>query len=281
MSSDKVIDNIPSETQKKEEQAPKMNWANIVSKDTPPNSVPQILPSINTKNPSKSRTAEVKPRVAVKPPTLSELIDEHDKVLIVLRGLPGSGKTTFAGNLCKQAADLGMCKPEICSSDFFFEKEDGSYEYNPRDIGASHRWSQTELSDMIEDGISYIILDNINSQSWEAKRYVEPAVNNGYHVEIVEVLSPWCKNFDELEKRCLANGHNVPVESIRKMAKKWHKVFTVDSIMSSTGPTRSRPNNENTKKKKKSKNNKIDKDDSKDDSKKNRNKANQFQFQKK
>ena len=238
-----VIDNIPSEIQEEKHVVPKMNWAKIVSRDTPPNSIPTILLSLKQKTLQKNLQKKLPNNDNTeppKPPTLKELINDREKVLIILRGLPGSGKTTFARNLCNQSTNLNIHKPEICSSDYYFEKDDGTYEYNPKDVGASHRWAQSELSAMIEDGVSYIILDNINSQSWEAKRYVEPAINNGYHVEIVQILSPWCKNLEELEKRCISNGHNVSLESIKKIAKRWHKTFTIDSIMNSTGPTHSR-----------------------------------------
>ena len=52
---------------------------------------------------------------------------EENRYLIVLRGAPGSGKSTHAKRLCKK---LNMHEYRICSADHYFVRPDGLYDWN-------------------------------------------------------------------------------------------------------------------------------------------------------
>ncbi|XP_024204286.2 NEDD4-binding protein 2-like 1 isoform X17 [Pan troglodytes] len=59
------------------------------------------------------------------------------KHLYLLRGLPGSGKTTLARQL-----QHDFPRALIFSTDDFFFREDGAYEFNPDFLEEAHEWNQ-------------------------------------------------------------------------------------------------------------------------------------------
>nr|XP_048275151.1 NEDD4-binding protein 2-like 1 isoform X4 [Myodes glareolus] len=59
------------------------------------------------------------------------------KHLYLLRGLPGSGKTTLAREMQRD-----FPRAMIFSTDDFFFREDGAYEFNPDFLEEAHEWNQ-------------------------------------------------------------------------------------------------------------------------------------------
>ena len=90
---------------------------------------------------------------------------------------------------------------------------------------------------MIQQGLSPVIVDNTNTMCWEAKAYVEPAVANGYEVEILQPSTEWAFDVVELAKK---NRHNVPEAAIRKMLQRWEEDFTVERILQAKPPRKQR-----------------------------------------
>lgn len=97
--------------------------------------------------------------------------------------------------------------------------------------------SQAKAKLMIQQGVSPVIIDNTNTMCWEAKAYVEPAVANGYEVEILTPSTEWAFDVPELARR---NRHNVPEAAIKKMFQRWEDDFTVEKILQSKPPRKMR-----------------------------------------
>ena len=239
ISANRCIATIPSESK----EVTPLKWSDVVSKSGPPNERPSVLPSLHVPlkkvEKKEEQLPKSEPKPALKPPTLHELVKGRPKVVILLRGLPGCGKTTFANALKKQyisSSEDGTPGPEICSADYFFEHDDGSYLYDRRQVASAHKWAQSELEAMMEDIVSPIIIDNCNVMCWEARGYVELAIDHEYAIEIVDVRSPWSRNVPELAKKCVQNGHNVAEDVIRGIFKKWESDFTVDNILAAEKP---------------------------------------------
>jgi NEDD4-binding protein 2 len=147
------------------------------------------------------------------------------KKLVIMRGLPGSGKTTLAKQI---AGESGL----IYSCDDFFTK-DGIYTFNPKKLTESHEWNQQRATISMEKGEPLIIIDNTNTRKWEAKPYVKSAVDNGYEVEFVETNTDWCQD----PSMCYEKGNRkVPLRVIERMNRNWEDNFTVDSVLSSIPP---------------------------------------------
>jgi NEDD4-binding protein 2 len=146
------------------------------------------------------------------------------KTLVIMRGFPGSGKSSLAKQLGQGGIVLG-------SDDFFVI--DGKYQFDPNMLSDAHLWNQGRVLSAIKKGITPIVVDNTNVQKWEMKPYVEMAQKYGYQVELKEPNTPWKFDVDELTRR---NTHNVPKEVIEKLMARYEKKPTIDDVLKSERP---------------------------------------------
>ena len=166
------------------------------------------------------------------------IISSNSKVLVVMRGVAGSGKSTKAKELGKGGVILG-------SDDFFMKK--GRYEFDSNKIGIAHAWNLNRAQKFMAKGISPIVIDNTNVAGWQAKPYVEAGLKYGYQIRIEEPDSPWWQpfkkdmspeEFERLVKELTSrNKHGVPEDVIRKMLAGWEHGLTVDKILQSQIPS--------------------------------------------
>ncbi|XP_038256096.2 uncharacterized protein LOC119854919 isoform X2 [Dermochelys coriacea] len=143
------------------------------------------------------------------------------KLLLILRGLPGSGKTTLSRILLGQNRD-GV----VFSTDDYFRQQDG-YTYNVAQLGEAHDWNQKRAKQAMDQGRSPIIIDNTNTQAWEMKPYVETALGKGYRVEFHEPDTWWKFDPEELEKETDIKkkpGHRLSKAKQRKKRKRNRKM---------------------------------------------------------
>uniref|UniRef100_A0A1A8CBZ1 NEDD4 binding protein 2-like 2 n=1 Tax=Nothobranchius kadleci TaxID=1051664 RepID=A0A1A8CBZ1_NOTKA len=148
-------------------------------------------------------------------------------VLILMRGLPGSGKTTRA----RELLPIGPCGVILSTDDYFAQKY--GYQYDPGLLGVAHEWNQSRANNALNDGRSPVIIDNTNLQAWEMKPYVKMALERGYKVDFCEPETSWKFDPLELEKR---NKHGVPQEKIKQMMDRFSSPVSIDIIMSSEEP---------------------------------------------
>ena len=124
------------------------------------------------------------------------------KKMIILRGVPGSGKSTFV-NLLTCLGDS-----TARSADKFFSRY-GTYEFDSKLLGEAHAWCQENVKLDCESGISLVIVDNTNTCRWEFQPYLDIARENGYEVTVIEVQGGLDGLFE--------NVHGVNAKSIDKM----------------------------------------------------------------
>ncbi|XP_025852543.2 uncharacterized protein [Vulpes vulpes] len=156
-----------------------------------------------------------------------EKLNKLQKLLILLRGLPGSGKTTLSRILLGQSRD-GI----VFSTDDYFHHQDG-YRYNVNQLGDAHDWNQNRAKQAINQGRSPVIIDNTNTQAWEMKPYVEMAIGKGYRVEFHEPETWWKFDPEELEKR---NKHGVSRKKIAQMLDRYEFEMSISIVMNSVEP---------------------------------------------
>ncbi|KAM9388344.1 uncharacterized protein LRP34_013742 [Phaethornis superciliosus] len=149
------------------------------------------------------------------------------KRLLILRGLPGSGKSTLSRTLLGQSCD-GI----VLSTDDYFRQQDG-YTYNVAHLGDAHDWNQKRAKQAMEQGKSPVIIDNTNTQAWEMKPYVQVALEKGYRVEFHEPDTWWKFDPEELEKR---NKHGVTREKIAQMLERYEYQISIPIVLNSVAP---------------------------------------------
>ncbi|XP_072119030.1 NEDD4-binding protein 2-like 2 [Mobula birostris] len=151
-----------------------------------------------------------------------------DKLLIFMRGPPGSGKSTLSRLLIDQCPN-GVV---LSTDDYFCLK--GGYCFEPHLLGEAHEWNQNRAKRCMDEGRSPIIIDNTNIQAWEMKPYAEMAVKRHYRMSFREPETWWKFNVVELEKR---NRHRVPREKIIQMMTRFEHPMSSDIVLSSVEPS--------------------------------------------
>ncbi len=103
-----------------------------------------------------------------------------DGVLFLIRGLPGSGKSTFATHVWNEYA--------VCEADKFFYDKEGNYNFDPSKLKDAHAWCKNEVEIRMKDHqvnnqyYPEISVSNTFTQEWEMKDYYELAEKYGYKV---------------------------------------------------------------------------------------------------
>lgn len=134
-----------------------------------------------------------------------------DKKLVIMRGLPGSGKSGKA----KQLVGNGI----IHSTDDFFV-ENGVYVFDYNNVSKFHYFNFLSSVRSMQRGISPIIIDNTNILAQHCLNYVESGRMYGYEIIVVEPDTPWAFDIEELMKR---NTHGVPRETMVEMLDQYEK----------------------------------------------------------
>jgi predicted kinase len=96
-----------------------------------------------------------------------------EKTLILLRGLPGSGKSTTA-QLFRGAIHF--------EADMYFTDADGTYNFVPEKIKDAHNWCRHQTMEAMKDGLSLVIVSNTFTMEWEMEPYYLLAEELGYRV---------------------------------------------------------------------------------------------------
>lgn len=120
-----------------------------------------------------------------------------EKVLIIVRGIPGCGKSTFA-NLFHDAL--------ICTADDYHMKY-GEYCWTQENAHLAHIRCQEKVAWGMALSMKKIIVANTSTTLKEMEPYYELAVKHGYKVFSVIVEN----------RMKTKNIHNVPDETIEKM----------------------------------------------------------------
>lgn len=131
------------------------------------------------------------------------------KQLIIIRGLPGSGKSTLSKSLVKNGI--------IHSTDNYFIK-DGIYLFDYNKLSEYHDLNLYSAVESMEQEISPIIIDNTNICAELVLPYVEEARFYEYDIIVAETQTPWRFDIEELLKR---NIHNIPRDSLEIMLKNY------------------------------------------------------------
>lgn len=138
-----------------------------------------------------------------------------NKKLLILRGVSGSGKSTYAKQSLKNAYKDGYLAVDTWSADNYFVRPDGIYDFNGKMLKNAHKCCRVGVEVSMDDEIDLIILDNTNTRHWEYKDYLDLAEKYDYEVEI-KVIGEFDKK--SVQKYAERNSHGVPIEKVHEMA---------------------------------------------------------------
>ncbi len=123
--------------------------------------------------------------------------------LVLIRGVPGSGKTTMAG--------LEFPDYQLVEADDYFIDEKGLYRYNSNLLKQAHRYCQNKTFRSLSNGVR-VVVANTFVKLWEIQPYISFADKNHIQYEIIEA------------KGRFKNIHGVPQSVISRMIRDWEVI---------------------------------------------------------
>ena len=138
------------------------------------------------------------------------------KTLYIIRGLPGSGKSTLGEQLADGYMDyhpkFGGMKSHSYAADDWFYGEDGEYTFNPAELGEAHDECNSRVRGAMMGDVENICVCNTFTQAWEAAPYFKLAGDFRYTPVVLECQSEF------------GNIHGCPQSKIDEMVERWEPI---------------------------------------------------------
>jgi predicted kinase len=129
--------------------------------------------------------------------------------LIILRGLPGSGKSTLSELLSENKW------PVFSIDDYFTDPLTKVYTFEFSKNHLAYKNCQENTEKAMKTTIEKIFIDNTFTLEWEMEPYFKLAEKYAYTVHVLTVEN----------RHHSKNKHNIPQEQIQKMAEKYKVVL--------------------------------------------------------
>jgi predicted kinase len=127
------------------------------------------------------------------------------KTLILLRGLPGAGKSSLAKVLAENKW------PVFSVDDYFTDAKTGAYRFEFDKNHLAYKACEENCRKAMEKGMEKIFIDNTFTLDWELQAYFKLASAFNYTLFVCTV-----ENYHEQK-----NTHGISDEQIQKMADKY------------------------------------------------------------
>lgn len=137
-------------------------------------------------------------------------------ILFIIRGLPGSGKSTLG--------ELIAPHQSYAADDYFYD-EHGTYNFDPSKLREAHEECQNRVRKALEVGMrtgldeARVAVCNTFTCHWEYKPYVDMAKELGARFYIIDLYA----NGEDTETLRQRGEHGVPAHVYQKMVNRWEK----------------------------------------------------------
>ncbi len=147
---------------------------------------------------------------------LGVTVTKPNQELIVMRGIPGAGKSTKAKSIVGQGKIHSTDDVIEAGGDYneFFAKMIASKDFTP--LSRAHSTNLKNAIASMKSGVTPVIIDNTNIKQNESKAYIVAALEMGYDDNNIKFVDIGTAGLEaaELAKR---NAHGVPLEKIEAM----------------------------------------------------------------
>lgn len=126
--------------------------------------------------------------------------------LTLVRGLPGSGKSTYAKKLIERT------DAQHFEADMFFERHPNGYEFNFKLLEAAHQWCYSRAVHELWCG-NDVVVSNTFTKMWEMRQYLEiPLIVDNVQIQVVEMRTQF------------QNIHGLPEAKMEVMRARWEQL---------------------------------------------------------
>lgn len=126
-------------------------------------------------------------------------------MLVIIRGLPGSGKTTITKTQFPNFVNY--------EADMFFIDESGNYAFDKTRLQDAHNWCIESARKALSEGKD-VVVSNTFTRLYEIQPYVNMAIEFNIPLQVI------CANGN------YKNTHNVPEAFIDIMKSRWQNIPT-------------------------------------------------------
>lgn len=173
-------------------------------------------------------------REEVQKNSLGVAVTRPDKVLVIMRGISGGGKSTKAKSLVGEGVIHSTDALIEATGDYrgFFAEMIKNKNYAA--LSRMHSKNLTNAKKSMDEGVSPVVIDNTNLKANEAKAYVVHALKLGYADENIQIVDIGTGGLTT-EGLAARNQHGVPLEKIEQMVKTHKSVgpLTLKKILES------------------------------------------------
>lgn len=135
------------------------------------------------------------------------------KTLYIIRGLPGSGKSTLGEKLAdtyySYHPKYGGVKYYSFAADDWFTDDAGNYTFVAEELKDAHEDCRARVLGAMLSGVENVAVCNTFTQSWEAEPYFDLCEMRGYTPVVIECQSQF------------ENVHGCPPDKIDVMRGRW------------------------------------------------------------
>lgn len=143
----------------------------------------------------------------------------ENKLAIIMRGLPGSGKSYWIKTFLAQQPQLvgphTRANGYFSTDSYFYQGK--NYRFDSRKLSEYHQRNLNGFIQALSNNEPIVICDNTNLACWEYMAYESAAKAMGYEVRIVLMGQP--KDSAHQALCAKRNSHGVTLQNIKRMAQ--------------------------------------------------------------